>query len=392
MNSRLRQPLRQWITSHDFLALILIAAFITTFALTVSARDFLSYWTAGQQLIHRVNPYDADAVARLESAAGFHGPLRSLTMLNPPTALPLALPLGLFGSGPAGVLWSLCLFVCLVASVRMVWTLHGRPTNYIHIIGYCFGPAIACVLAGQIPIFALLGLALFLRLHRTHPFWAGASLWLSAVKPHLFLPFGIVLLVWIVTTKRYRIALGAAAAFAASTALIWLLDPSAWIQYREMMRALAPAIAREFIPSWSVVLRQSINPHALWLQGVPAVLGCAWALWYFFQHRRDWSWLEHGSLLMIVSVLVAPYGWLIDQSVLIPALLHAAYRARSRTFTAILASASALILIQTFLASGVRSHWNLWPAPFWLLLYLFAGRTGTRASGAIADPSPAGLS
>ncbi len=31
-----------------------------------------------------------------------------------------------------------------------------------------------------------------------------------------------------VTTKRYRIALGAAAAFAVPTALIWLLDPSAW--------------------------------------------------------------------------------------------------------------------------------------------------------------------
>ncbi|MGB0122911.1 MAG: hypothetical protein WBP63_05720, partial [Silvibacterium sp.] len=68
--------LRQWIASRDFIALILIAGILTAFALTVSVRDFLSYWTAGQQLIHRANPYDADAVARLESAAGFHGPLR----------------------------------------------------------------------------------------------------------------------------------------------------------------------------------------------------------------------------------------------------------------------------------------------------------------------------
>ena len=386
--------LRQWIVSRDFIALILIAGIMTAFALTVSVRDFLSYWTAGQQLIHRANPYDADAVARLESVAGFHGPLRSLTMLNPPTALPLALPLGLVGSRTGGLLWSLCLFGCLVASVRMVWTLHGSPPNYIHIIGYCFGPAIAGVLAGQIPLFALLGLALFLRLHRTHPFSAGASLWLCAVKPHLFLPFGVVLIVWVLTTKRYRIALGAATDLSASTAFIWLLDPSAWAQYRQMMHALSPAIAREFIPAWSVVLRRSISPHPIWLQGAPAAVGCIWALWYFFQHRCEWDWLEHGSLLMIVSILVAPYAWLIDQSLLIPALLHGAYRARSRTVTAILASASTLILIQIFLESGVRSRWNLWPAPFWLLWYLWATsarRTGISASGAVFTSSSAAL-
>ncbi len=85
---------------------------------------------------------------------------------------------------------------------------------------------------------------------------------------------------------------------------------------------------------------------------------------------------------MIVSVLVAPYGWLIDQSVLIPALLHAAYRARSRTFTAILASASAVILIQTFPESGVRSHWNPGPPHSGSSLYLLA------AAGNNMPPAP----
>ncbi len=366
--------MRQWLSSRDFLALIILAAFVVAFSLTVSNRDFLSYWTAGRQLIHRSNPYDVAAVDRLEADAGFHGPSGSLVMLNPPLALPLALPLGLLGSRLGGVLWSLALLACLVGSVRITRTMHGNPPNDLHTLGYYFAPAIACILTGQIPVFALLGLALFLRLHRTHPAYAGASLWLCAVKPHLFLPFGVALLAWILATKCYRIIIGAAAACAAATVLTLLLDPRAWTQYRDMMHAFAPRIAREFIPCLSVVLRRSIDSRAMWIQFIPAVLGCLWALYYFRKYRREWNWMEHGSLLMLVSIFVAPYTWLIDQSILIPAMLHAAYRARSRAFTIVLASASALILLQIFLGADVRSKWNLWPAPFWLAMYLIGAK------------------
>jgi hypothetical protein len=368
--------LRQWFSTRDFAALIILAAFVIAFALTVSDRDFLSYWTAGQQLIHRANPYDTAAVDRLEAAAGFHGASGSLVMLNPPIALPLALPLGLFGSRLGGFLWSIVLFICLIASVRMIRTMHGNPPNSIHIIGYYFAPAIACILTGQIPLFALLGLTLFLRLHRAQPLWAGAGLWLCAVKPHLFLPFGIALLAWIVLNRRYRLVFGAVLAFVASNVLILSFDPHAWTQYGEFMHAFAPRIGQEFIPCLSVVLRRSVNLHAMWIQFIPAVLGCLWALYYFWKHRREWDWMEHGSLLMLVSILVAPYAWLIDQSIFVPALLHAAYRARSRAFTGILASASALIMIQIFFGADVRSPWNLWPGPFWFVMYLWATRSG----------------
>jgi hypothetical protein len=135
-----------------------------------------------------------------------------------------------------------------------------------------------------------------------------------------------------------------------------------------------------------VVLRRSINPRALWLQGLPEVLGCIWALGYFWKHRRHWDWIEHGSLLMLVSVFVAPYAWLVDQSILIPALLHGMYRAHSRVFSTIFGWASALILIQICLGAGVRSPWNLWPAPFWIVLYVWAGRSARRSEEPAAEP------
>ena len=77
-----------------------------------------------------------------------------------------------------------------------------------------FAPALACLLAGQISLFALLGLVLFLRLHKTRPLLSGVSLWLCALRPHLFLPFCVVLILWIIATRSYKILLGALAALA----------------------------------------------------------------------------------------------------------------------------------------------------------------------------------
>ena len=59
--------------------------------------DFISYWAAGQQLIHHQNPYDADAILRIEHAAGFPVGYQALLMRNPPSALLLTLPLGFVG-------------------------------------------------------------------------------------------------------------------------------------------------------------------------------------------------------------------------------------------------------------------------------------------------------
>lgn len=372
----IRARVERRLFSGSALALLLAVGLVTAFTLATPARDSLSYWTAGRQFVHRADPYAADAVARLESAAGFHGPQGSLVMLNPPWSLPLVLPLGALGPRLAGLVWSLTLLGCLIAAVRMVRTMHGGPENHLHVLGYCFGPAVACVFAGQIPLFALLGLALFLRLHRTRPGWAGAALCLCAVKPHLFLPFGVALIAWTIVTRRYQVLGGAALAFAAVNGAVLLLDPRAWSQYGQMMRMFEPRIAREFIPCLSVVLRRAIDARALWLQGIPEALGCLWALGYFWRHRRYWDWIEHGSLLMLVSVFVAPYTWLVDQSVLVPAMLHAMYQTRSRVPPILLGSASALIVIQICLGAGVRSPWNLWPAPFWILLYLWAVRSG----------------
>ena len=382
MASKSEAPAAQ--TKHDLtdisiavvsgLAIALTALFICVVPLTniAGSRDFVTYWATGQQLVHHANPYDSVAMARIEHAAGLGAEYSVGFMRNPPWALPLAFPLGFIGLRIGALLWSLILLGCLLGSVQMLWRMHGSPENPLHWLGFSFAPALLCLSMGQTALFPLLGLVLFLRLHQTRPFLAGLSLWLCALKPHLFLPFAVVLLAWIVVSRSYKILAGAAVAMAASFAVTSCIDPAAWREYAEMMRTVG--IEKEFIPCLSVVLRLWTRPQLLWLQFLPAALGCAWALGYFWTRRHTWEWMRDGSLLMLVSIFTAPYCWLFDQGVAIPALLEGAYRTRVRPLLIILSAASILIEVELFTYVKIPSVYFLWTAPTWLVWYLCATR------------------
>ncbi len=372
------------------LALILAVLFFAIQVLGKSAgpgsqagsRDFVSYWATGRQLIHHANPYDRDAISALEHAAGLD--VRAvLIMRNPPWALPLAYPLGFLNLRLAAILWSLLLLACLLLSVRIVRQLYGSPSNHLHWLALAFTPALICLTMGQTALLALLGLVLFLRWHGSRPFLAGASLWLCALKPHLFLPFAAALAVWIIFSRAWKVAAGAAAALAFSSAIASLIGPHAWLDYIRLLRS--PAVANEFIPCLSSALRQWVDPHATWLQYLPAALSCLWAIVYFWRHRTTWDWKTHGSLLMLVSLVAAPYCWFYDQCLAIPALLEGAYATPSRNLLAVLALAIFVMDIE-ICAVPVISPLYLWTAPAWLVWYLCARRMSIRRA---ASPAPA---
>jgi hypothetical protein len=349
------------------LALALTALFLCVAPLTgkiAGARDFVVYWATGQQLVHHANPYETEAIAQLERGAGLDPGYGVLYMRNPPWSLPIALPLGLVGVRLGALLWSLALLGSLLLSVRLLGELHGQPHSLLNWLGYSFAPALMCVIVGQTSLFALLGLALFLRLLARRPFLAGMALWLCTLKPHLFLAFGLVLAVWIVMEKSYRVVLGLAVAMAASAGLTWLIAPSAWTEYGHMIRS--SGIEKEFIPCLGVALRLWVNPQSTLLQYLPAIVGCVWTLGWYWTKRRRWDWKSDGGLLMLVSLVCAPYCWLFDQALAIPALLYGAYITRSRLLLAGLALGS--VAIEAGLMRGVKlpSPLFVWTAPLWL--------------------------
>ena len=338
------------------------------------SRDFVSYWAAGKQLLQHANPYDLNAIAALEHSA--HLDRRAvLIMRNLPFALPLAYIFGVLGLRLAAILWSPFLLACLAASVLLVRKIHGSPPGHAYWLGLGFMPALLCIIMGQTSLLPLLGLVLFLAGNKTHPFAAGASLWLCILKPHLFIPFGVVLLIWIFVSRSYRILGGALVGGVIGAALTTALDPKAWSQYAYYMRT--SSVTHEFTPCWGDLLRDAINPAQQWLAYVPAMLGCIWALAYFWPRRNAWDWLDHGSLLILVSLLVAPYTWIFDHSIAIPAVLHGAFVQRSRPLLIAMAG-FILILDMQILLTQLYSRLWLWAAPAWLIWYLYARHSSRR--------------
>ncbi len=183
------------------LAMIAVAFTILTISLTSTGttahKDFIACWAAGRLLIHHANPFDADAVFALEKSAGYCD-TQALIMRNPPYSLWLSVLAGLLSPVKAAAFWILLIVASIVASIRMLWAIHGRPPDRIHLLGYLFAPTFACTVFGQISSFVLLGVVGFLYWNRSRPFLAGLCITLLALKPQILLPFGLVLLVWIV--------------------------------------------------------------------------------------------------------------------------------------------------------------------------------------------------
>lgn len=348
----------------------------------VARRDYIVYWATGQQLVHHQNPYDPAALSQLERDAGFQGGA-SYYMRNIPWALPLAYPLGYFSAQAAALPWSILILGLLIASVRLIWQMLPQTKRYLDWLGYCFPPALFCVILGQTSVFLLFGLVLFLRLEKNHPFAAGAALWVCTIKPHLFLPFAVALLAWIVVSRAYRVLAGGLTAMVTGSVITALVDPSAWSQYLHYVRT--SVMTHEFTACFGDVLRDWINPNAEWLAFIPAVFGSIWAIYYFWTHRHEWDWLEHGSLLVLVSILVAPFGWIFDQSLALPAVLVGAARTQSKLLVGTLAIIYISIEVEVN-RFDLHSAAYLWTAPAWLIWYLFARMsTGANDAAQVAE-------
>jgi Glycosyltransferase family 87 len=312
------------------LAVSLMAAFIGILAISriVSGngnRDFVEYWAAGKLLVQGADPYEAAATLRLERSAGanFGYPL---IMPSPPVIFFLIAPLGLVGERTAAILSGFFLIASLGLSIHIVWLMLGRKLGLVHLFCFCLAPVLACLMGGQIGIFLLLGVVLFLRFHESQPFIAGMALLPCAFKPHLFVPVVIVLLVWVVCRRTYSILVGFGAAVVAACAVALLLDPFVWSQY--MQSLMTAKLTEPFVPTLSKLFRLLIHRNTVWLQFVPCVLSCCWALWYFLTRRDRWNWMDQGMLLLLVSVACAPYSWYTDEAILLPAVLVGIYKTR----------------------------------------------------------------
>jgi hypothetical protein len=346
------------------------AASIT--AKNATERDFIQYWAAGQQLAHHANPYDVPAILHIEQSAGMDGDTPKVS-LSPPVALLFLLPLGYIGAKAGLICWLLLELACAGLAAWVLWFLHGRPQSLHHLLVFGFPPTLGCLMAGQLGVFFLLEIVLFLYLHRSRPWLAGAALVFCTLKPHLFLPCIVVLLLWSARRRDLRIPLGFLAAVALNCALSFWVDPHAWPEYNQVMHSTR--VLEVFLPTVGAALRFLVDRSAHWIEFVPEAAGCAWAAWYYWSRRDRWSWTGHGLLLLPVSAICAPYLWFTDEAILFPAILAGIYLTEKSTRAWILLGLiTAGSLIGVLWQIPLPSPFYLWTTPAWFAWYLYAMR------------------
>jgi len=337
---------------------------------SAAQKDFISYWAAGRLLLQHQNPYDPALVFQLEKAAGFAEP-EPLVMRNPPYALFLALPLG-FLNPPAGlVLWTLMIVGCIVASVQVLRRIYGGQLPRGHFHAYLFAPSLACMTLGQTSPVILLGVAGFLKWYRQRPFSAGLCLVLIAIKPHLLLPFGVVLVCWALLTGSYRILSGAIGGLALTMAIPLWLDRTLCSDFLPVLRKASSD--SKVIPTVSSMLLLAAGRQRQWIQLLPALCAGIWAFGLYWRHRREWDWSRYLPLLLVISIWVAPYSWLSDEIVVLPAILAAnevrTSHGKSITlFVALNGLAMVLVLLRVPMSSGAF----LWTTSAWAGWYLLS--------------------
>jgi hypothetical protein len=343
-------------------------------------RDFISYWAAGQLLRSHENPYGSRETLRVERLAGFPG-AEPLIQRMPPLALPLFLPLGYVSPRSGVIVWSIVTIGLFVFALQSSRQLANGSASRMHLLSYVFAPALACILAGQFGVILLAGLVGFLRFHASRPFVAGICLALLTVKPHLFLAFAVSLIVWIAVNRRYALLCGGLSGLAALSLASAGIAPQAWPQYLAMIRAAR--LDQEALPNASLLFRLAIEPAAVWLQGLPALAVFLWGLWYALRHARQWDWMKHGSLVLLLSVLAAPYSWFTDEAILLPAMLHALYLAELRGRSLIWYMAPAGLATVLVLAGiPLYSMCYVWTPAAWLACWLQLERVPSRETSA----------
>jgi hypothetical protein len=333
--------------------------------------DFIQFWATGQLLAAHQSPYDLEKLMKLELGAGMAHAFPRLSN-SPPLLYPLFLPLGFVSAHLGFLAWFIAQLVCLYASARLLDSMYGKQLRHLRWIVFLFGPVLVCERTGQLGVFFLMCLVLFLYLHRKRPFLAGVCLAPLAFKPHLILPFGLVLLIWVIVERRWRVLLGAATVLASSAGVLLVLAPHAWEQYSALMRQMH--LMDWGAPCLSVYLRRLTRAPAV-VQFIPTMLAAgAGAAWYI-REREAWAWETDGAMLLALGLVTAPYAWVMDEAIALPAILLALVRCRgSWNWLACLGMLNIIFMIEETAGVGVLTPAYLWTAPAWFLWSVLASR------------------
>ncbi len=367
-------PLTTWRSSLLFVAGLVTATVGVawwTGAAVPFRNDFAAYWPVGQLLWQGQNPYDPVAIEALQVSVGDALGGDSVVRYAP-WALSLLLPASLLPYEAAWYGW-IVLQVLLVgiASVQLWRMLGGAGAWLPLLIGFAFPPGLFVALGGQIDGLLLLLVVAFLgAVMAGRDVAAGICLGLMTIKPHLFLPLGLISLLWVIREHRWRLPAAALVTILAASGVVLLLRPEIFSDYAELLRTPGTSWQRPVALGTGISLL--MGGRAPWLQWLPALILGPAILFAWTQRGDEFAWNRDLGLLLALGLIAAPYLLVHDLVLLLPALLSAALcvsRWQSRICKLTATLVFGLVCIAIWIGQVTQHHMltNVWIAPLMLI-------------------------
>jgi hypothetical protein len=349
----------------------------------MKVEDFGAYWTGTLVNGRGGNAYDPDSLLEPQRLID-PGVVIPGQVWSPPWTFPLLAPFTAVDFATARWAWRFVQIGSLFLSVTAVWRVYGGPPEKL-IWGWCAAlawyPSLQTVGLGQNCTLVLLGVAGGLGcLVAGRAGLAGAVFAFSLAKPQNLYLLGLLAVVWAIDRRQWRPAIGACLAAFLLTVGAIIQNPDVFSHYLDAFARRPPA---GFVPpTFGMALRLLFGVDRFWLSFLPTAVGLVWGIWFYVRNRDHWDWADRLPIVVIVSCLTSPYGWIYDQVLfLVPVtqLLAISACRRPQLFTPILLTSTALTAVCFGLHSaGLREVTFLWHAPVVLVLYLFGRRAVTK--------------
>jgi hypothetical protein len=287
--------------------------------------DFLAYWSAAHLFVIGDNPYDQTAMATLQQSTIPERISRGEPVINawnPPWLLLILAPVGILPYSIAFPVWIFCNTLLIGLVLLISWQMCRRTHNsreilVVFIAGYLFGETISYLAIGQITALVLLGMVLSIWwFDHQLDLLAGAILLLTVIKPQISYFFLILVLIWIIKHRRWKVIEGFVIAALTSMIIFWIIDPS-WVKdYITLMNGLP--FSSNFTSTIGSFFASIFHIKIFYFSAIILILLIKPILGIL---ESD-GWLTTLNLALIISLPLSPYGFSFDQIVILPSIVQ----------------------------------------------------------------------
>jgi hypothetical protein len=308
-----------------FILSIVLTILIQFAHLNTGKNDFLAYWSAARLFVTGGHPYDHSSLVATEQYAKpeliSQGDV-FLNTWNPPWLILMFVPLGALPFPIAANVWIFFNTVLIGIALIVSWQMsssgeQSRGILIVFVVSYLFGVTIAYIAIGQITALVLLGILLSIWwLKQQRDFLAGAILLLPMLKPQISFFILVILFIWIIQKRRWKVALGFLIALISSLLIFWIFY-STWVtDYLTLIQSMP----------FRLIYTSTLGSFMDYFFHTKIFYFSAIILIFFIKPilrivNKDGLFTAM-NLSMLISLPLSPFGFTFDQIVILPAIVQ----------------------------------------------------------------------